>query len=41
MRCFGLGSLIHSEPAQNTVHPDDMALATSPCLSSIVMLAGP
>jgi len=38
MNWFRLGSLIRSEPAQHDVHPDDMPLATSPCLCSIVML---
>ncbi|EGX97268.1 hypothetical protein CCM_01928 [Cordyceps militaris CM01] len=33
---FGLRSLIHSELHTQPIHPDDIALATSPCLYSIV-----
>ncbi|KAM3561575.1 hypothetical protein MY1884_002310 [Beauveria asiatica] len=37
MRYFGLGSLIHPELEQTpAIHPDDIALATSPCLYSVV-----
>ncbi|KAM3513876.1 hypothetical protein MY11210_002504 [Beauveria gryllotalpidicola] len=37
MHYFGLRSLIHSELEQRpTMHPDDVALATSPCLYSVV-----
>lgn len=36
MHYFLLRSLIHSEFDQPAVHPDDVALATSPCLYSIV-----
>ncbi|KAM3508673.1 hypothetical protein MY10362_001037 [Beauveria mimosiformis] len=37
MRYFGLRSLIHPELEQSpAIHPDDIALATSPCLYSVV-----
>ncbi|KAM3449576.1 hypothetical protein MY3296_006796 [Beauveria thailandica] len=37
MRYFGLRSLIHPELEQRpAIHPDDIALATSPCLYSVV-----
>ncbi|KAJ3494530.1 hypothetical protein NLG97_g4023 [Lecanicillium saksenae] len=37
---FGLRSLIHSELHTQPIHPDDIALATSPCLYSIVGTTG-
>lgn len=38
MHRFTLGSLIHSELSQQAMSADDVALATSPCLRSIVVL---
>lgn len=37
---FALRSLIHSELHTQPIHPDDIALATSPCLYSIVSTTG-
>lgn len=41
MHCFKLRSLIHPELEEQKIHPDDIALATSPSLCSIVVQTQP